>query len=85
MSGEPDGVTIRLTLPEALVLFELLSRLNDSGSDKPPIASLLEDQAEQRVLWDLEATLEKTLVAPFATDYADQLRNARDIVRDKPI
>jgi hypothetical protein len=44
--------------------------------------SAFEDQAEQRVLWDLEASLEKHLIAPFRADYRSQVKAARDRVRD---
>ena len=68
-------VTLALNGNEALVLFEWLARFNNGSSD-------LEDQAEQRVLWDVEAMLEKALVAPLRTDYADLLATARERVRD---
>ena len=54
------------------------SRFNNGSSD-------FEDQAEQRVLWDLEAMLEKALVAPLRADYADLLATARERVRDNGI
>ena len=43
---------------------------------------MLEDQAEQRVLWDLTCILEQTLVQPFAANYKELLSQARDRVRD---
>ncbi len=39
------------------------------------------DQAEQRVLWDLEAALESRLEAVVAADYSDHLHAARALVR----
>lgn len=41
-----------------------------------------EDQAEQRVLWDLEAALEKHLTEPLKSDYRERLEAARSRVRD---
>jgi hypothetical protein len=66
-----------LSHPEALVLYERLTRFNESGE------SSFEDQAEQRVLFDLEASLEKIPAEPFAADYQSLLRRARDAVRDE--
>ena len=41
------------------------------------------DQAEARVLFDLEAMLEKMLMAPLQSDYAQRLVQARSNVRDE--
>lgn len=73
--AEGDQVDLQLTQDEALVLFDWLGRFNagDPG---------FEDQAEQRALWNLEALLERELVAPFAADYDVQLSLARDRLRD---
>ncbi len=70
-------VRIELTGDEALVLFELLSRYSDSE------ALAIEDQAEQRVLWNLLCELEKVLVEPLRPEYAELLRRARERLRDK--
>lgn len=76
MTGEREAaVTLGLTSDEALVLFEWLARFNNGVGE-------FEDQAEQRVLWDLEAMLEKALVAPLRADYAELLATAREKVRD---
>lgn len=48
------------------MLFEWLAR---TGAGEQPVA--FEDQAEQRVLWDLEAALEKHLVEPCKSDYRE--------------
>ena len=61
---------------EALVLFEWLSRQDESRTLE------FDDQAEQRVLWDLLAQLERTLTAPLSPDYRARLANARASVRD---
>ena len=66
---------LRLSGDEALVLFEWLTNFNKANYS-------FQDQAEQRVLWDLEASLERCLAAPFSADYAAQLAAARDRLRD---
>lgn len=68
--------SVSLSNDHWLVLFELIARLNADEDLN------LEDQAEQRALWDLEATLESTLTEVLATDYGDRLANARDRLRD---
>lgn len=72
-----DEVSLGLSRDEALVLLEWLAR---TGAGEQPAA--FEDQAEQRVLWDLEAVLEKHLVEPFKSDYRELLEAARSRVRD---
>ncbi len=69
-------VDLHLTKEEAIVLFEMLSRFSEN--DKMEI----EDQSEQRVLWNLCASLESTLVEPFDENYASILENARAMLRD---
>lgn len=73
----PSEVHLRLTPDEALVLFEFLSRYSDTDE------LVLEDQAEQRALWNLCCKLEKELVEPFNPDYVKLLQSARDRLRDK--
>lgn len=60
-----------LSADEALVLFELLARADE--------ARLLFgiESAEERVLWSLEAQLERALTAPFREDYQVILAAAR--------
>ena len=72
-------ITIELSENEALVLFEWLQRFNSTA--KPHI---FEDQAEQRVLWNLEASLETSLPMLFSPDYSDLLKIAHADVRDAP-
>ncbi|QQR89554.1 MAG: hypothetical protein IPJ88_15360 [Myxococcales bacterium] len=69
-------VKLLLSQDEALVFFEWLSRFNKSNS------ATFEDQAEQRVLWDIESSLESSLSEPFDESYNDLLSKARNIVRD---
>jgi len=71
MSGA-DGVTISLTADQALVLFEWLTREDGKG------ALPTEHQAEQNVLWEIEAQLEKSLVEPLRPDYEALLVAARE-------
>jgi hypothetical protein len=71
-------VQIELTGDEALVLFDLLSRYSDSES------LVIEDQAEQRALWNLFGVLEKQLAEPLRLEYVELLQRARERLRDKP-
>ena len=66
------SVTISLTADQALVLFEWLTRQDNQG------ALPTEHQAEQNVLWEIEAQLEKILVEPLRPDYEALLVAARD-------
>lgn len=70
-------IQIDLKTEEALVLFEFLSRI-----DKSENIDLFEDQAEQRVLWDIIAILEKQLSEPLLEDYKKRLDTAREKIRD---
>lgn len=72
-----DKISFDLSKDEALVLFEFLARFN-----KEPRANVFEDQAEERVLWHLEALLERQLLEPFDPSYAKLLQEARDRLRD---
>lgn len=69
-------VIFELSREEAIVFFEWLARFNKSEDKR------FEDQAEQRVLWNLEATLESALVEPLDPNYAQVLAMARAKVRD---
>jgi hypothetical protein len=71
-----ERITVELTSDEALVLFEWLRRFSKREDMR------FEDQAEQRVLWDVEASLEAALVEPFRSDYDELLAEARERVRD---
>lgn len=68
-------MNLEISEDEALVLFEWLARHSAGGLP-------FDDQAEQRVLWDLETQLESALVAPLRADYAERLAKARANVRD---
>lgn len=71
-----EEVTIELSNNEALVLFDWITRFNEKEDNS------FEDQAEERVLLDLEAALEKSMIAPLSGEYKDLLMKARDQVRD---
>ena len=76
MSIGDQKVTLQLSREEAVVLFEWLRRFSKADHQG------FEDQAEQRVLWDLEAMLESELVEPFDSKYDELLAAARAKVRD---
>lgn len=72
-----DEISIVLSGDQALVLFEWLAR---TGAADVPAA--FEDQAEQRVLWDLESALEGLLTEPLGEDYRELVAAARARLRD---
>jgi hypothetical protein len=72
------GVSLNLSDDEALVLLEWLSKFNEEEH-----TLLFQDQAEQRVLFDLEAELEKVVSTTFEEDYRDILSKARKRIRDE--
>ena len=83
--GDPEGdeamagtgsATIELTRAEALVFFDFLARFNEQQGF--PFA----DQSEQRILWNIEAALEKQLVDPLDAAYEELLKKARQAVRN---
>lgn len=71
-----DKFNLELSREEALVFFDWLTRFNKTDEAK------FEDQAEQRVLWDIEAMLESVLTDPFEPNYDQLLAQARAAVRD---
>lgn len=73
-----NEITIRLTRNESLVLFELLRRI-----DTQEELEIFEDQAEERVLWNLEIELQGNLPEIFREDYVEIINRARESVRDK--
>ncbi len=74
---DKEPIHLELTKSEAIVLFELLSRINNVKQ-----TDLFEDQSEERILWDLECLLEKQLAEPFRKDYFEILQKAREEVKD---
>jgi hypothetical protein len=77
MESSKSPIYLKLTNEEALVLFDWISRYNEDDKN------VFQDQAEQRVLWDIEAMLEEQLVEPLDERYNDLLKFARDKVRDQ--
>lgn len=69
-------VRLELTGDEALVLFEFLARFDDDGT------LAVQDQAEERALWNLHCLLQKQLVELFDPEYKALLAAARDRLRD---
>ena len=74
---EKSGITICLSNEEALVLLNWVVGFNERKND-----DFFEDQAEERVLWDMEAILEKVITEMFEGDYTAILADARNKVRD---
>lgn len=72
----PENIAVGLTRNEALVLFEFLRRCDDD--DRYSFV----DQAEQRVLWNVECLLEKQLAEIFSPAFGKIVEAARDAVRD---
>ena len=74
---DKNKVLIEMTNEEALVFLDWLFRFNEGDN-----SNLFEDRAEERVLWDLEASLEKITSSTFDKDYYQILEKAREKVRD---
>ncbi|WHI50175.1 hypothetical protein P3339_17235 [Microbulbifer sp. MLAF003] len=70
-------VNITLTKDEAWVLFELTRRFSDN--DKLNI----EDQAEERVIWNLCCILEKALYQDSDLGYKEFISKCKDRLRDE--
>jgi hypothetical protein len=77
---ETGPVTLELSNAEALVLLDFLAR----GSQRDLKEYAIEYQAEQRVLWDLEAVLEGKLTEVVNQRYREQVALARAEVQDDP-
>ena len=70
-------VNITLTEDEAWVLFELTRRFSDSD------VLNIEDQAEERALWNLCCIFEKTLHQESEIEYKEFIAQCRDRLRDE--
>ncbi len=57
-------ISVELSEDEALVLFDWLARFNERKDLD------FAEQAERRILWDIESSLESVLIQPFSEDYA---------------
>lgn len=75
---DKNKVLLQLSDDEAVVLLNWLFRFNESGKD-----TFFEDQAEQRILWDMEAVLEKVVPATFDNNYPEILSKARQKIRNE--
>ena len=71
-------ISIVFSEDEAIVLFEWLHKLNEE--ERP---GLIQDQAEERLLFDLESELEKMVSSAFSNNYKELLFKARARIRDK--
>lgn len=58
-----------------------LEWLHNFNKEEHP--TLFKDQAEQRILWDMEAELEKVVSVTFDSNYQKLLSKARENIRDK--
>lgn len=76
MQTSENQVIIPLKLDEAIVLFELLQRYSNSD------VLSIEDQAEQRALWNLCCVFEKHVHIPFEGNFKEIVAAARNRLRD---
>ena len=67
-------IPIELSIDEALVLFDFLSRFEKDDE------LAIRHAAEERILWDVLAVLEKGLNAPLSRDYGKLLAQARSAI-----
>jgi len=76
MQAQENQVLIPLTLDEAIVIFELLQRYSNNE------VLSIEDQAEQRALWNLCCVFEKHVHIPFDGSFKEIVAAARSRLRD---
>ena len=72
-----DAISLALSRDQALVLFDWLARTGASEQPAP-----FEDQAEQRVLWELESALETLHTETLRADYRALVEQARERLQD---
>jgi hypothetical protein len=72
------NITITFSEEEVLVLFEWLHNFNE---EEHP--TLFQDQAEERILFDLETELERVISTTFDNNYQEILSKARQKIRDE--
>lgn len=77
-NNENKNIAITFSEEEALVLLEWLHNFNE---EEHP--TLFQDQAEERILFDLEAELERVVSATFDNNYQEILSKARQKIRDE--
>ncbi len=71
MAEPADGLNVRLTHAEALVLYDWLSDLDER------LESARRDEAQQTVLWRVEGQLESRLVEVVMPDYQEKVATAK--------
>lgn len=71
-----DEVILALTKKEAIILLEWLSRFNEKELD------LFQDQAEKKVSWNMEASLEQVISETFDSNYTKILSEAWEKIKD---
>ncbi|MDF3819145.1 hypothetical protein P3G55_04510 [Leptospira sp. 96542] len=76
-NNENNSILMKLSAEEALVLLEWLHKFNELEH-----LALFEDQAEERILFDLEAELETVISDTFSSNYQELLLMARQKIRD---
>ncbi len=74
MTANDNTLVLCLTRAQAIVLYEWLSKLDQSGKLQ------FHHEAEQRVAWAIEGQLENTLVEILSADYLTLLAAARNKV-----
>ena len=76
MAEAGDGLTVRLTHAEALVLYDWLADLDER------LESARRDEAQQTVLWRVEGQLESRLVEVVMPDYREKVAAAKRTICD---
>lgn len=74
-----DHVTIRLSADEALVLFEWIHRIEDSGDEEALVAY----PGEQGALTRLSGALESAVASIFDPNYVQLVENARQRLAER--
>lgn len=70
-------ILMEFSKEESIVFFSWLNYFNENSENT------FQDQSEQRILWDLESSLEKIILDVFSDDYNDKLKKYRELIRDK--
>ena len=70
-------ILMEFSKEESIVFFSWLNYFNENSEN------MFQDQSEQRILWDLESSLEKIILDVFSDDYNDKLKKNRELIRDK--
>ena len=77
MSLLDKKTTVELSIAEAMVIYNFISRQSDF---KNGVAELTPD--EKRALWNIECLLEKILTEPLICNYQDTLAEAKKLLTD---